>query len=72
MVQGPAGVIDIGDLPQNLVLQHANLQQNSVVHHNEINNARLHTETKNSEVQDNIHAPHNYHNDPPNDSRTKI
>ena len=72
MAQGPAGVIDIVDLQKNLVLHHADLQQNSGVHHNEIINAGVHIETENSEVQNNMNAPHNYHNDPPNDLRIKI
>ena len=72
MAQGPAGVIDIVDPQQNLVLHHADLQQNSGVHHNEIHNAGVHTETENSEVQDITNAPYNYHNDPPNDPRIKI
>ena len=50
MAQGPAGVIDIVDLQQNLVLHHADLQRNSGMHHNEIHNAGVHTETENSEV----------------------
>ena len=72
MAQGPAGVIGIGDLQQNLLLHHADPQQKSEVHHNEIHNSGVQTETDNSEVQDNTNAPHNYHNDPPNNPRIKI
>ena len=47
MSQGPAGVIDIGDLQRNLGLHHDDLQHNSGVHHNEMHNAEVNTETEN-------------------------
>ena len=72
MAQGPSGVIGIGDLQQNLLLHHADLKRNLGVQHNEIHNSGVHIETENSEVQDNMNAPHNYHNDPPNYPRIKI